>query len=124
MRTAILLLIVTFLAAVPASAEPYEFYGCTFKEGYGMADLDKAIATWKKVKQVGSYKAVVLTPQYSNNPDSPDFFWMGTWPDASAMGDGQKHYYEDGAGAAAEAAFAKITTCTSSLWWGRTVSDR
>ncbi len=124
MRIAALAFVLTLVTAAVASAEPYEFYGCTFKEGKGMADLDKAIETWLKVEQVGSYKAVVLTPQYSNNPETPDFFWMGTWPNAVEMGKGTKHYFEDGAGKEADAAFAEITTCTSSLWWGRTVSDR
>lgn len=126
MRTAAAFLIVTFLAAGTVSAEPYEFYGCSFNEGYGMADFDKWIEKWKKVQAglEGSYTAVVLVPQYSNAPDVPDLFWMGSWPDASSMGSGLKQYFEDGAGAAVDADVQKIVTCRSSLWWGRTIFRR
>ena len=91
-----------------------------------MADFDKWIEKWKKVQAdlSGSYTAVVLTPQYSNTPDRPDFFWMGSWPDAVAMGAGLKQYFEDGAGAGVDADVNKITTCRASLWWGRTIFER
>ena len=91
-----------------------------------MTDLNNWIEKWKNVQDglEGSYTAVVLTPQYDNNPNTPDFFWMGTWPDAAAMGAGQMQYFEEGAGAGVDAELAKILTCRSSLWWGRTVFKR
>lgn len=64
----------------------------------------------------------MLTPQYNSNPDTPDFFWMGTWPDAAVMGSGMKEYFEEGKGGAADREFAKIGACRqTSLWWGRRV---
>ncbi len=126
MRNATLLLFVTFLTAGTASAKPYEFYGCSFNEGFGMADFEQWIEKWEKVQGnlEGPYTAVILTPQYASRPDIPDFYWMGSWPDAAAMGSGLKQYFEDGAGAAVDADVQKIVTCRAALWWGRTIFER
>jgi hypothetical protein len=109
-----------------AQAEPYEFVACNFREGKGMADLDKWLVDWKAtvdaLERKGGYTAVVLTPQYAGEAAIPDFYWMGTWPDAGAMGAGLKEYFEDGAGSDAEKAASRIMDCAGrSLWWGRTV---
>jgi hypothetical protein len=112
------------LVSSVAYAEPYEFYGCNFKDGKDMADLDKWIESWSGtmdgLKSQG-YRAVILTPQYAQDPETPDFFWMGTWPDAAAMGAGQKEYFEDGAGDADNTKLNDIMDCSGSLWWGRAI---
>ena len=117
------------LAPGAAHSEPHEFLGCNFIEGKGMADVDRWLADFKatvdRMKSTG-YKAVILTPQFDTTPDSPDFFWMGTWPDAASMGSNLKEYIEDGVGAKLEESLADIADCTgrTSLWWGRTVYER
>ena len=110
-----------------AHGATYEILGCMFEEGKGMADLDawlpkfKATADATKTK-AGGYKAVILTPQYGDAPNAPDFIWLGTWPDAALMGSAMKEYFEDGVGASVQKEFAAIATCkATSLWWGRTV---
>jgi hypothetical protein len=125
MRFAGIACVLALVYAPLALAEPYEFYACNFKEGRGEADLDKWIVQWKavadKLKSPG-YAAVVLTPQYAGNEDTPDFFWMGTWPDASAMGAVLKEWVEEGLGTAVSEAGDKIMDCeAASLWWGRKV---
>ena len=124
-RAAIALSLLISFGSV-AHAATYEILGCMFQEGKDMADLEawlpkfKATADTSKSK-AGGYKAVILTPQYGDAPNTPDFLWLGTWPDAALMGSALKDYFEDGGGASVQKDFAAIATCkATSLWWGRT----
>ena len=124
MRSLAITIILLLFGAVAAHAEPYEFIGCNFGKGKGTADLERWVASYKSVLDSAndSYRAVVLTPQYADGDNLPDFFWMGIWPDAAKMAMGLGNWFEKGAGDKAMAALAKIADCpTSSLWWGKQV---
>ncbi len=107
-----------------AHAEPYEFIACNFNDGKGMADMDRWVASHKGVldSTLDGYQATVLTLQYGDSAELPDFFWMGVWPDAGKLGLGLANWFEKGAGDKAMADLAKVADCaSSSLWWGREV---
>jgi len=125
MRIARVILALALVAAPGAAfADVHEFFGCKFKEGHGMADLDKWLPKWRAVidglKFKDQFSAEVLTPQY-DTANTQDFFFMGNLTNANALGSGLSEYFEAGAGNALEAEFSKFATCTGSLWWARKV---
>jgi len=115
------------LVAAPSAAfaEVHEFYGCTFKEGRGTADLDKWLPTWKavidKTKMKDQFSAEVLTPQYDTAANLPDFFFMTTTPNANALGSELNEYFEGGAGNAVGVEPNKFAKCNAALYWSRKV---
>lgn len=124
LSTSIAVVIWLFTSASGVAADPYEFIACSYKEGKGAADLDRWVAASKEVLDSAGddYSAVVLTPQYADGDQLPDFYWMGKWPTAEKLGVGLGSWFEQGKGDKAMAALAKIADCPSaSLWWGRTV---
>jgi hypothetical protein len=125
MRAFAISMILACLGASAAAAEPYEFLSCNFRAGKTMADLDAWLPTFAAANDQykDGYKAVVMTPVYAEAPNTPDFFWMGTWPDFEKLGLGQRNWFEKGVGSKAIAALDAIADCTSatSLWLGRTV---
>jgi hypothetical protein len=113
-----------FFVATAAHAGPYEFIACNYADGKGGADLDRWVDEYESVLDAAldGYSATVLTPQYADGEGIPDFFWMGTWPDAQKLGLGLASWYEQGKGDEAMTALAKFADCdSSSLWWGRQV---
>jgi hypothetical protein len=69
---------------------PVELFGCSFKEGKGMSDLEKVnakFAKWSK-KQDPGYSAWVMSPQFAMQ--SPfEVLWLGSWQTGGkAMGQG------------------------------------
>jgi hypothetical protein len=122
--TNLVLAFVIFAAPGAAFAEVHEFTGCTFKEGHGMADLEKWLPRWKadidKLKIKDQLSAEIVTPQYDTE-NKLDFFFMVTVPDANVLGSGLNQWIEGGTGSASDAELNKFAKCSASLWWGRKV---
>ena len=66
---------------------PAEFYGCTWQEGKGMADLVKVAGKFSQWadKQDSKYSAWILTPQFHTDVGF-EVGWLGGWPSAADMG--------------------------------------
>ena len=124
MRVSAILTGLAIFAAGAAYAEPHEFIACNFREHKGTADLDKWVASIQSVldSTQDDYRAVVLTPQYDGGDATPDFYWMGVWPDAQKLGLGLANWFEKGTGDKAMVALAAFADCKPGpLWWGRQV---
>ena len=68
---------------------PVEFFGCTYQDGKGLADLTKVADKFSKWsdKNDSGYSAWILTPQFATNLGL-DVGWLGAWPSGEAMGKG------------------------------------
>lgn len=97
----------------PPEVTPVEIYTCTFNEGKGPADLEKATAgfnAWADEQDVDDYFAVVMTPWYSVAESIGfDVAWLGAWSNGTAMGTGTDLWLTTGGAAAA--GFAEAVTC-------------
>lgn len=101
----------------PPYVVPVDTFTCSYKDGKGPADMDKATAAWNAwadEKGVDNYAAVVLTPYYYGS-DSFDVGWLGFWTSQEAMGAGIDAYLAEGGDAAA--GFAKVVDCDSHEHW-------
>jgi hypothetical protein len=108
---------------VPASAQeaaettslsvwPVEIYGCEYREGKGMADLDQATAAfnaWMDARGENDYWAYVLVPHYHSNEIDFDVLWAGGWQSGTAMGRSLERYVNEGGDVAA--GFGAVVGC-------------
>ena len=92
---------------------PIETFTCTYNEGMGPKDLDKATAAWNKwmdANKVGDYWAATVVPYYFG-PDAFDFGWIGAWSSGTAMGQGTDMWTTKGTEHAAK--FAAVGDCNT-----------
>ena len=92
---------------------PVDIFACTYNDGEGPADLDKAIAAWTKYVDESDnpddYAAWTLTKHYAGDEQDFDFLWLGAWKSGNAMGAGWDAYMQDGA--KIQAGFDKVADC-------------
>jgi hypothetical protein len=123
MRKSILVALTLLLAAAStALADQYVVFACNYKEGKGPADLQKWFDTLAKpaLDAAGAQAEVsVLTPTVSNDPETPDFYWVERWPDLAAYGKSAGLFFDPGAkfGNVVVEAF-KIWTCQNAIYAG------
>ena len=96
------------------TAFPVEIYICTFNEGMGHAELNKWADKWNAWMDSSSsppepYSAWALTPFYFGEDQDFDFIWLGTSPNATALGRAYDNYLADSGDLQPE--FDKIATC-------------
>ena len=100
-----------------------ELFACTINEGSDMGDIDDATEYWlEQVSDLDSeatnqYEAYIWTP-YRGGTGQADFLWVGNYPDLATWAQGETDYNSSKQGQNAEARFAKVSTCNSSLWMG------
>lgn len=73
-------------------ASPLEMFACTYNEGKGPADLDKAVAAWNAwadKHDLKGYSAWTLLPYYSGPEQDFDVLWLGGSSKAAALGAAQ-----------------------------------
>ena len=71
------------------AANPVEFWGCKFADGYGMSDLMEHTEAFNKIVDDlpdRKYSAWIMTPFFSNNMSAVDFWWVGAWDSNTNMG--------------------------------------
>ena len=91
---------------------PVELFACTYNEGKGADDLDKATASWNAwadKQKLDDYAAWTLTPFYYGAEQTFDVIWLGAGKDAVALGKAQDDYMVEDAGLHAQ--FAEALTC-------------
>jgi hypothetical protein len=94
-----------------AKGTPVEFYGCTWQDGKGMADLvkvGKKFSDWAD-KQGSEYSAWILTPQFHTDVGF-DVGWLGGWPSGAEMGKTLDNWKSGGQQLAAE--FTAVMDCS------------
>jgi hypothetical protein len=99
-------------AETGSAVHPVEIYACTYKEGQGPAELQKAAANfnaWMDSTNQHDYAAFLLMPYYRSKDQDFDVLWAGTWPTGAAMAHGMQRYV--GEGAAVAAAFDTVVRC-------------
>lgn len=98
-------------AAGPA-IRPSEIYGCTFRDGQGMAQLNEVASHWNAWMDEtgqGNYWAFLLVPMY-RSPELPyDVLWAGGWPDGAQMASGLSRWMTEGGPLQAE--FDAVVDC-------------
>lgn len=98
---------------------PVEIYTCNFHDGKGSADLDRWVSKWNAWidEDPEPYSAWTLTPFYFGEDQAFDFIWLGTSPDAAALGRAYDKYlanpdlnaaFEEFAGCGAHSNFATM----------------
>ncbi|MCW8925329.1 MAG: hypothetical protein OQJ84_03655 [Xanthomonadales bacterium] len=91
---------------------PVEMFACSYNEGKGPADLDKATAKWNAWADgqgLDSYAAWTLTPYYYGPDQDFDVIWLGAGKDAVALGKAQDAYLTEDAGV--RAGFGEVVNC-------------
>jgi len=96
------------------TAFPVEIYVCNFNEGMGHAELNKWADKWNAwIESTSSppvpYSAWTLTPFYFGEDQDFDFIWLGTSPNAAALGRAYDNYLSNSGDLQPE--FDKIATC-------------
>lgn len=101
----------------PPYVTPVDTFTCSYNDGQGPGDLEKATANWNSWMDdqgVGDYGAVVMTPYYYGE-DTFELGWLGFWTSQEAMGAGLDNYLTNGADAAK--GFADALTCNTHEHW-------
>lgn len=101
----------------PPHVTPVDTFTCSFNEGMGSDDLDKAVANWNAwmdEQGTGNYGAVTMTPYYYGD-DTFELGWLGFWTNQEAMGAGIDSYLTNGS--KASEGFAKALTCDTHEHW-------
>ena len=97
-----------------STAFPVEIYICNFNEGMGQAELNKWVDKWNAWIEAASsppapYSAWTMTPFYFGEDQDFDFIWLGTSPNAAALGRAYDNYLSNSGDLQPE--FDKIATC-------------
>lgn len=99
------------MAGGPA-IRPAEIYGCTYRDGQGMAELT-AVAdhwnAWMDENGQSNYWAFLLVPMYRSSELPYDVLWAGGWPDGAQMASGLSHWVTEGG--AVQAEFDAVVSC-------------
>ncbi len=122
-----LLLLVPMMGQVQAAETGgvVETFSCKYIDGKGAKDLDGAIKFWQaQVAKLNSadlnkYFGAVLTPIKGGS--DADFFWLGGSPDLNTFARGQSDYASSEQGQAADARFAKMSRCTSNMYFSEQI---
>ncbi len=96
------------------AANPVEFWGCKFADGYGMADLMAHTEAFNKIVDElldTKYSAWIMTPFFSNNMSAVDFWWVGAWDSNTNMGGGIDEFFSSKDGAAWFAKYQAMSHC-------------
>jgi len=91
---------------------PVELFACSYKEGKGAADLDRAIERWTRWaddRDVDDYAAWTLAPYHYGAEQDFDVVWMGAWSDGNAMGEGLNQYLTSAGDV--QAGFDEVVDC-------------
>jgi hypothetical protein len=117
------ILAVTVSLNLPALADnheqpdlnPVDLYGCTFKEGKGMADLDRLDAKFKKwaEKNDAEQSSWRIAPILRDTEGQFDVGYIGSWNTGAAMGKGMDAF---GTNTELNAAYQAVIDCGHSLW--------
>lgn len=70
------------------TAQPVELYACTFRDGKGMKDLEKANASFKKwaADNTSGHSAWMITPQFRSMDTEFHVGWIGAYQSAADFG--------------------------------------
>ncbi|MEQ8801035.1 MAG: hypothetical protein RLP45_03260 [Haliea sp.] len=70
------------------TAQPVELYACTFRDGKGMQDLEKANANFKKwaASNTSGHSAWMITPQFRSMDTEFHVGWIGAYQSAADFG--------------------------------------
>ena len=96
------------------AANPVEFWGCKFADGYDMSDLMAHTEAFNKIVDDlpdRQYSAWVMTPFFSNNMSAVDFWWVGAWDSNTNMGGGLDEFFASKDGAAWFAKYQAMSNC-------------
>lgn len=119
--SATVLLVVVVALAAPALAEeevqypgvrPMEIYGCTFRDGQGMEQLNHVAGRWNAwMDSTGAndYWAYILMPFFHSSEFPYDVLWAGGWPSGAAMASSLEQWLTEGGELAAE--FDRVVDC-------------
>lgn len=80
-------------------ASPVELFACSYNDGKGPADLDKAVAAWNAWadnQKLNEYSAWTLVPYYSGPEQEFDVLWLGGSSKAAALGRAQDRWLATG----------------------------
>jgi hypothetical protein len=94
------------------TAFPVEIYVCNFNEGMGHAELNQWADKWNAWIESSTpepYSAWTLTPFYFGQDQDFDFIWLGTSPNAAALGRAYDNYLTQSGDLQPE--FDKFATC-------------
>jgi len=73
------------------NAVPIEIYGCNFRDGMGLADLEPLHDRYNNILDRNDFSDVasfILTPIFRHASDGYDFLYMERWANGAAMGTG------------------------------------
>ncbi|MEH6556209.1 MAG: hypothetical protein V7708_00330 [Oceanicoccus sp.] len=100
-----------------------EAYSCNYLEGKNQQDLNSAIEFWQKgmgklnSEAMKSYFGVVLNP--INSSFGADFYWLGSNTNLNTWAAGNADYFGSKVGQDADKKFAKMSKCTSNLFFSK-----
>lgn len=100
-----------------------EVFSCKLNPGSDMGDIAAAEDFWRKQlvsldsAALKNFEAFRWTPHRGGN-GTADFLWVGNSPDLATWAQGETDYLGSKQGQAAEARFAKTSTCVNGLWNG------
>ena len=102
-----------------------EVYGCTYREGKTLADLNAAAAQWlKQFDQIDAgknYFAAVLTPYRANS--TYDAVWIGSNPNLNDWANMEEASNASAVMQSSAAAFDAVASCESGLYFSTTLSN-
>jgi hypothetical protein len=94
------------------SIRPMELYGCEFRDGMGLSDLEKVTASWNAWMDSSGqhdYWAYILVPFFHSAELEYEVLWAGGWPTGVAMAKGLERWVTEGGALAAD--FDKVVDC-------------
>ena len=101
--------------------QPVHFVGCNLSERKSMADVMEYAEKWRAALEPNDpYEAWIMTPTFTNDPNTPDFYWVGAWESMSVMGKGWDAYQANEKAAAVDREFQGSVTCDSNTLWSST----
>lgn len=96
----------------PTPLAAVEIFGCNFRDGKGMNDLNAITSRWNKWadgKNMKNYTALTLVPFYYSEEMTYDVLWLGAWPNGAAMGADTAVWIKEGGDI--QAGFDKVLKC-------------
>ena len=86
-----------------------------------MADVMEYAEKWRAALEPNDpYEAWIMTPTFTNDPNTPDFYWVGAWESMSVMGKGWDAYQANEKAAAVDREFQGAVTCDNNTLWSST----
>ncbi len=97
------------------TAQPVELYGCTFRDGKGMKDLEKANANFKKwaATNTSGHSAWMITPQFRSTETEFHVGWIGAYQSAADFGASADKWVN--ASGAVSQAYADTVDCSHAM---------